>query len=144
MLEQSSGCVINITVQIVSIFAALCCLCGSIIQLWKRISNKASEGTSHKSIHYPIISAGKGASFIDQFIIQLLAVERRRLTTVSSTDISFQCLGRWPESGPTGGSLPSKRASEQWGNHRIISFLTVMVLFSFLKYTLPRCLPWGS
>lgn len=116
MLEQSSGGVINIAVQIVSfILTAFCCLCGSIIQLWKRISYKPSRGTSHKSIHYPIISAGKGASFIDQFIIQLLAVERQWLTTVSSTDISFQTFGRWLESRPTGGRLPSKRASEQWG-----------------------------
>ena len=132
MLEQSIGCVINTTAQIVAfILAALRSLCGSIIQLWKRISNNPSEGTSHKSIHYPIISAGKGASFIDQFIIQLLAVERKWLTTVSSTDISFQSLGRWLGSGPTGGSLPSERASEQWGNRRITSFLTVMDLFSF-------------
>lgn len=143
MLEQSIGCVINITVQIVSfILIALCCLCGSIIQRWKRISQKPSQGTPHKSIHYPIILAGKGASFIDQFIIQLLEVERRWLTTVPSTDISFQSLGRWLESRLADGSLPSNMASEQSGEqqNKILSNCNSSFFFFLIKYTFLSCL----
>lgn len=146
MLEQSIGCVLNITLQIVSfILAALCCLCGSIIQLWKRISYNPLRGhlsqinslphnigrqrrIFHRSIHYP--TSGSWKAVTDHSLEHWYQLSVFRKMTREQTN--------WWQ--------PSiKRASEQWGDHRIISFLTVMVLFSFLvKYTLLRCLHWGS
>lgn len=73
--EQSIDCVIIIAVQIE--YFMLAAIHGSITQLWKRISCKPSEGSCRKSINFPVISVVKGTSFIDQFISQLLVVERQ-------------------------------------------------------------------